>query len=185
MRMTSKAAVMAAVCGTAVGAHGAIISWNVVGGGNFSVPGNWNPAQVPGTSDDVVFGLTGSRTVGFNVSGVRSLAFRAGTVTSGGGTGLFTTVTGIEVGQAAGDVATWNSRGRYGVGGSVTLGRDAGSVGTMTLDGAFASTSGLELTSSSGDLIVGSRGAGTLDVGDGNISLQDDVIVGFLAGSVG
>ena len=185
MRMTSTAAVMAAVCGTAVGAHGAIISWNVVGGGNFSVPGNWNPAQVPGTSDDVVFGLTGSRTVGFNVSGVRSLAFRAGTVTSGGGTGLFTTVTGIEVGQAAGDVATWNSRGRYGVGGSVTLGRDAGSVGTMTLDGAFASTSGLELTSSSGDLIVGSRGAGTLDVGDGNISLQDDVIVGFLAGSVG
>lgn len=186
MRYANTAAVLAAVCGTAVGATGAIISWNVAGGGSFSTASNWNPVQVPGTNDDVVFGLAGSRAVTFDVGGVRSLAFRAGTVTTGGsGPSFFTTGVNVEVGQVAGDVATWNSKGAFDVGGSVILGRDAGSTGTMTLDGAFLSTSGIELASTTGDLIVGSRGAGTLDVGDGNISLQDDVIVGFVAGSVG
>ena len=39
---------------------GAAPTWNNAAGGNWSVPGNWSPAAIPGTTSDVIFGNTGA-----------------------------------------------------------------------------------------------------------------------------
>src|SRR6267378_1532828 len=38
----------------------AATAWNNAAGGNWSVPGNWSPSGVPGTTSDVIFGNTGA-----------------------------------------------------------------------------------------------------------------------------
>jgi hypothetical protein len=44
------------------------ISWNNAAGGNWNTDSNWNPAQVPGASDDVLITLAGTYTVTLDVS---------------------------------------------------------------------------------------------------------------------
>ncbi len=41
-------------------AGAAVTTWTNAAGGNWSVPGNWNPSGVPGTTADVVFGDVGA-----------------------------------------------------------------------------------------------------------------------------
>ncbi len=59
-------------------ARAATITWTNAAGGNWNVPGNWSPAQVPVAGDDVVITLAGTYTVTVNVSpSVNSLTLGA------------------------------------------------------------------------------------------------------------
>ncbi|HEY7685960.1 MAG TPA: hypothetical protein VH833_07650 [Gemmatimonadales bacterium] len=65
------------------------IAWNNPAGGNWSVPGNWSPARVPGKTDTVFINLPGTYTVTLDVND--TVAF----LTVGGATGTQTlTATG-------------------------------------------------------------------------------------------
>lgn len=187
MRYANTAAVLAAVCGTAVGATGAILTWNLPGGGVLSNPASWNPAQAPTANDDLVFATAGVLPLTVDVAAMRSVSVRFGDVRwPGSGPGPNVSITSnVEVGQLNGDSGSLRALGIWSPGGSVILGRDVGSTGVITLEAAFLSASFIDMQSTTGDVIVGSRGTGTLNVGDGNVRVQDDVLVGMFAGSVG
>ncbi len=187
MRYANTAAVLAAVCGTAAGATGAILTWNLPGGGVLSNPASWNPAQAPTANDDLVFATAGVLPLTVDVAAMRSVSVRFGDVRwPSSGLGPTVSITSnVEIGQLSGDAGAFRALGNLNVGGSVIIGRDAGSTGTITLDAAPFSPSFIDLQSAPGDVIVGSRGTGTLNVGDGDVRAQDDILVGMFAGSVG
>ncbi|MFZ4574915.1 MAG: GC-type dockerin domain-anchored protein [Phycisphaerales bacterium] len=187
MRAWTKTAALAAISGSTLAASGAILTWNLPGGGVLSNPASWNPAQAPTANDDLVFATAAVLPLTVDVGAIRNISVRSGDVRwPGSGAGINVALgSNLEVGQLSGNSGRMRALGIFSVGGSVIVGRDAGSTGTITLDAAFLSSSFLDLVSPTGDVIVGSRGTGTLEVGDGNVRVQDDVLVGMFAGSVG
>ena len=57
------------------------IAWNNAAGGNWNTAGNWNPAQVPTSADDVSITLAGTYTVTVDVNAA------ANSLTLGGASG--------------------------------------------------------------------------------------------------
>src|SRR5262249_6516216 len=49
-----------AILATSAAARADDISWNNPVGGLWSIPGNWNPMSVPGSSDHAIIGLAGT-----------------------------------------------------------------------------------------------------------------------------
>ena len=115
----------------------AAIAWTNLLGGNWSDSSNWNPNQVPGTSDDVVITNTGTITVTLDVSAtVNSLRL-------GGNSGQQTLA-------MAGNNLTVNNDSQVQSHGRLQLdGGSLGGVGGLTIQG--------QLNWSGGRLDVGSR----------------------------
>jgi hypothetical protein len=103
------------------------IGWVNPAGGNWSTPGNWNPAQVPGAADDAQITLDGTYTVTLDADAtVASLAL-------GGTTGTQTLSL-----SAAGRTLTLNGPGNVGAHGVIAhVGGTLRGTGTLTVDGAY------------------------------------------------
>jgi T5SS/PEP-CTERM-associated repeat protein len=154
------------------------LSWNNAAGGTASIAGNWSPAQIPGSADDLVFNLNSTYAVTFNATTAAShtQTFRDGTVTLTM-SAAHTSSAGVTVGDLNGDVATaifttgtWNS------GGPITIGDAAGSNGTLTVNDDDAD---LLMTGTTSDMIVGSNAPGTLNItGGGLVQVADQLIAG-------
>lgn len=72
-------------CCWAISGQGSVITWTNVAGGNWSNPQNWNPNQVPATSDDALIATGGTYTVvvDTNSLSVSNLIVGAGTASMG------------------------------------------------------------------------------------------------------
>ena len=89
MRRTAAAAAFAVFALLVPVAAGATpIAWNAAVSGNWNTPGNWNPAQVPTSADDVSITLAGTYTVTVDV------AASANSLTLGGSSGTQTLAIG-------------------------------------------------------------------------------------------
>ncbi|XVJ60096.1 MAG: hypothetical protein HEQ23_12160 [Tepidisphaera sp.] len=165
-------------------ARGQTLSWVNVAGGSAGTAGNWNPAQLPGAANPLVWNLASTYPVTFPVGVASSLAhtYKRGVITlTMGGTHTVGTG-GITVGDVAGDVATAAlTTGRMNSAGPVIIGDAVGASGTLNVNDNDAD---LVLTSAA-SLTVGNNGSGTLNVTAGGlVVVADRLIAGSNASSV-
>jgi len=119
-----------AVMFAAVRASAMMISWNNASGGNWGTPGNWNPAQVPGASDDAVITLAGTYTVTLDVAGTLN------SLTLGGASGTQSlAITGNTLTLAAASAV--NANGVINLSNGTFTGN-----GVLTVNGTFNWTGG-------------------------------------------
>jgi T5SS/PEP-CTERM-associated repeat protein len=164
-------------------ALGSILSWNNPAGGSAAVTTNWNPTLLPGSADDLTYGLAASYAVSFGATTTasRTITFRQGTVTLTTSS-PHTVSTGITVGDLNGDVATATlTTGTMQSTATVIVGDALGSSGTLNVNDDDAD---LLINGAGADLFVGSNGDGamTIDAG-GLVQVADQLIVGNNAGS--
>ncbi len=186
-RSLSLGLVLAAGSAAAIGgsAYGQTLNWLTAAGGAASTAGNWNPAQVPGAANPLVWNLASIYTVTFSgaVPQSASHTFKRGTVTLNMSS-PHTTSSFVRVGDVSGDSATTLlTSGTLHAGSGLTIGNASGAAGTLTVDNEGSL---LDTTAAGSDIIVGNAGTGTLTVRDGaSVVPADDVIVGSAATGVG
>src|SRR5512138_1463664 len=86
----------------------AVINWTNTNNGNWSVPANWNPNQVPTTNDTAVIANAGTFTVTLNID-----AAIAGLIVGG--------ESGTQTVNLAGQTLTLNGSGTIGARGVLTF----------------------------------------------------------------
>jgi len=164
-------------------ADAATLNWNNPAGGSAAVSTNWNPVQVPGASDDLVFGLAGTYPITFDsfVPSSRTHLYRVGVITLTMSSAHATSSTVI-VGSLSGDDASVTlTTGRLTTNASLTIGSASGSTGALVVNDDDA-----ELVVASGaDLVIGNNGAASLTIlAAGHVEVADQLIVGSNSTSV-
>ncbi len=110
-----------------------VILWNA-GTGNWNVPGNWNPPQLPVAGDDVVIAANGANET-FTVTA--NVAATVNSLTVGGGNGTQTLA-------IAAPVVTLNGASTISTNGVLSLsGGTLGGTGSLTINGTFNWSGGL------------------------------------------
>lgn len=156
----------------------AVLNWTTLLGGSAGSSTNWNPSQIPVSSDDLTFNLSFSYPVSFpaSVATVQSHTYRRGNVTM---TALVphTATNGFTVGSFSGDDGDLTlAAGSLTVNATANVGDASGSVGILTLDGSDAT---MDVVGASSDLNIGRSGTGTLEIlGGAEIVVDDDFIIG-------
>lgn len=162
----------------AVPARAAALNWNNAAGGSAATSTNWNPTQVPTAADDLTFNLANTYAVSWNasVASSRTHVYRQGVVTNTFGS-AHTTSNSITIGSLSGDVATMTlTTGTWNSGGPITVGNAVGSTGTLNVNDDDAD---LIMTGATADMVIGSNGAGTLNItGGGLVQIADQFIAG-------
>lgn len=167
-----------AVIGAISTAHADTLNWDATGTADFNASSSWNPAQAPTGSDDLVYDLTGSRTVTFAADGFsNTVDFNNGTITVQPGTNTLDVAGGLDVSIAddpAKATAVTLDGGSYSVGGQTRVGVfDDDDGNSLLLDNGASFTSSFSATNS----IVVRDGANNAIVLRSNSSI--DAVRGF------
>jgi len=134
-------AVLAAAFLSVLNVPAAVITWNNAAGGNWSVSGNWSPASVPGTVDDVRFGNTGTGAI--NTNDITSEVINS-LILNHNNTALNSTVIN------AGTTVSINGAGAAG---SVLFATDSGTSGAFAVPASISGGGTLSL-SGAGNIVV-------------------------------
>jgi len=173
------ALLMAVIAGTA---DAATLNWNNAAGGSASVSTNWNPVQIPGANDDLVFGLAGAYPITFNstVPSSRTHLYRIGAITLTMSSPHSTSSTVI-VGSLSGDNASVTlTTGRLTTNATLTVGSLSGSIGALSVNDDDADL----IVANGADLVIGNNGAASLTIlAAGHVEVADQLIVGSNASS--
>jgi T5SS/PEP-CTERM-associated repeat protein len=162
-----------------------IIFWDVTDG-SFNNASNWDPEQVPGSSDTAVFTRDGSE----NIAAITTAASLRASVENGvmtffegsytlGGTNLNGAKRSLVVANSAGQMTRLELDEHALRAVHAAVGNASGSVGTILLKNSDASLT------TSGRLSVGLLGQGTVTLLDGAKLLSAESRIGDGAGSVG
>lgn len=174
------ALLMTVIAGTA---DAATLNWNNPAGGSASVSTNWNPVQIPGANDDLVFDLAGAYPITFDFLVPSSLThlYRDGVITLTMSSPHSTSSTVI-VGSLSGDNASVTlTTGRLTTNASLTAGSSSGSTGAVTVNDDDAEL----IVANGADLVIGNNGAASLTIlAAGHVEVADQLIVGSNATSV-
>jgi T5SS/PEP-CTERM-associated repeat protein len=175
------------------------LQWDNAAGGNWSLMGNWNPAQIPTAADNVFFDLGGSYQVVWNlspkannVSIVDDVTFLAGPLVS---SGVAKIDDPLAADLASGAIATfngaqWDNANDAKVGGagfgtlevdnggqftsrSLYVGDVMGSTGEVTVDGSGSILTADGVGAQFG-FFIGNAGTGTINVTGGGVARTTD-----------
>src|SRR5438445_10410 len=152
--------------------------WTGTASTDWFTAGNWNPAAVPTSSDDVTLNATFPNPTVINGANAAAHYLYLGTIDSY--TGSLTIKGGATLASTAGFVGHLsNANGGAVSEGSAHVGRFAGSTGMVFVDGAGSTWT------SSGSLSVGDFGSGTLAITHGGAVSNGGGVIGAIAGSTG
>lgn len=157
--------------------NAAALSWNNAVGGAAATSGNWTPAQVPASADDLTFNVTSVYTVTWNslVTASRTHTLKRGTVTYSLSS-PHTAGLGIIVGDQGTDSSTLTvTTGTLRSDASMTVANATGSSGTLNVDDDDAEL----IVGNGADLTIGNNGTGQLNVtNEALVEVADQLMVG-------